>query len=243
LKYVLHLFHLSKLKAFHSIRFQYVRLRRPKVGVVILSNSASASIIEMTQRCIDSVMLQNYSQCEILVVESGAVHQYGNATVIKPSTSFNYNRYLQLGIEWFREHAQVESYLFLNNDILCFDHAIDHLMASGEQSSCPVDPLNYSQSGIVSSTFGYSVRYHLVGWAICASAKLVNQIGSKVLFPDELEFFYQDDYYVEVLKQNKIRHAVVPMSKILHFESKSHFLRPDFSMDRALSEYTRMLSK
>lgn len=231
---------LASLKWLQNYRFLITTIRRPTVGVIILANSATDSYIEMTQRCIDSIHKQNNSQCEIVVVESGPVHRFENACVIKPDEPFNYNLYLQIGIRHFHETSQVEYFVFLNNDLICFPNAIDHLISSGELSSSPVDPLNCAQKGITSPTFGYSIRYHVVGWAICTKATLVNRIGPANLFPVSLEFFYQDDFYAQVIKGQAVRHAVIPHAKIVHLESRSHSLRPDFSLEKSRVVYESM---
>lgn len=191
------------------------------VGVVILSNSFSDDIVNMTQRCIDSIVSLNTCKIEVLVVESGPLHDYANASVLQISEPFAYNKFLCEGIKSYTRKGEVDYLLVLNNDVLCFDKAIDVLVCAGVPSSSPVNPIGVEQSSIPRPTLGYSVRYHLLGWALMIDAAMFSKHNPDQLFPEDIRFYWQDNYYSDFIKAHDIAHYVIPKSKIVHFESSS----------------------
>ena len=216
------------------VNFVLHKLRRQKVGIVILSRSQSIDIIRMTQRCIDSLLLQNRSKLHIVVVESGPRCEYQNADVLVPEEDFNYNLYVKMGLNHIMATDSSHYYVILNNDIIAFPGAIDRLIQTGLLSSSPVNPLHCDQTGVTKITFGYSIRYHLVGWAICMRTELFRRITLDDLFPTDFAFHHQDNYYAHMLNTHGVVHAAVPAAKIVHFEGASHALRPDLlSIDSA----------
>jgi hypothetical protein len=202
-------------------------LFRPKVGLIILSNSKTDEIASMTQRAIDSVLLQNRSFIQIVVVESGPDINYNHAKVVNPKITFNYNQFLKIGIRHLQSTCASDYYIVLNNDVLAYPMAIDNLVIHGLDSCSPVNPINPEQFGIVKPTFGYEIRYHVVGWAICMRSRLFAKRSLDELFPTEFSFYHQDNYYAHVIKEAGVVHAAVPLSKVVHFEGTSHALKPD----------------
>jgi hypothetical protein len=220
-----------------TVNFIVHRLRRQKVGVVILARSESVDIIRMTQRCIDSLVLQNQCEMHVVVVESGPKCEYQYADVVRPSEDFNYNLYVRFGIEHIKSCGERQYYVILNNDLIAYPGAIDKLVRTGLLSSSPVNPIHRDQTGINKITFGYSIRYHLVGWAICMRSELLCHVSLEELFPSDFPFHHQDNYYAHVLRRNAIVHAAVPSSKIVHFEGTSHLLRPDLLNNNSEAVY------
>ena len=56
------------------------------------------------------------------------------------------------------------------------------------------------------------------------SNKLLRQCSSMILFPDELPFWYQDNFYAHVIKAHGFKHGLVCSAHCVHLESKSHAL-------------------
>ena len=216
---------------------------RPTVGVVILSCSNTPEITTMTQRAIDSIMLQNSSDIRTVVVESGPDVVYNRAVVIKPNITFNYNQFLKIGIRHLLSAGQCDYVLILNNDILAYPSAIDNLVRYGLESCSPVNPLNVEQSGVTKLTFGYSVRYHVVGWGLCLRSSLFGKLSLDDLFPSEFSFYHQDNYFSHVIDKFGVIHGVVPHSKIVHYEGVSHSIRPDLLNNNSEAMFVDKTSK
>jgi glycosyltransferase involved in cell wall biosynthesis len=213
------------------------KLFRPRVGLIILSNSKTAEIASMTQRAIDSVLLQNRSFIQIVVVESGPDTNYNHADVVNPKVTFNYNQFLKIGIKYLQSTCAFDYYMVMNNDVLAYPMAIDNLVKYGLDSCSPVDPINPEQFGIVKPTFGYDIRYHVVGWAICMRSRLFAKRSLDELFPNEFSFYFQDNYYAHVIKAAGVVHAAVPHSKMVHFEGISHTLKPELLNDDSVTVF------
>lgn len=193
--------------------------KRKTVGVVILAKSDSKQSIRMTQMCINTVIKLNSSNCRVVVVESGSYNEYANAKVLVPDFDFAYNLFLCAGIRFLDQWCCPDYYLILNNDVAVLPSSIDELVNADVLSASPIDPTGSEQSGIRRPTRGYSVRYHVLGWALFLKAELVEKFGSEVLFPNDIKFYWQDHYYAEVIKHHGVKHFVIPSSQMLHLES------------------------
>ena len=218
-------------------------ISRPKVGVVILSCSNTPEITTMTQRAIDSIMLQNLSVIRTVVIESGPDVVYNRADVVRPNITFNYNQFLKIGVQHLLSAGKCDYVLILNNDILAYPSAIDNLVRFGLESCSPVNPINHEQIGVTKLTFGYSIRYHVVGWGLCLRSSLFDKLSLDDLFPSEFSFYHQDNYFSHVIKEFGVIHGVVPHSKIVHYEGVSHSIRPDLLNNSSEAVFVDKTSK
>jgi hypothetical protein len=195
--------------------------RKKLVGVIILAKSDSVLVIRMTQMCINSLIALNTTALKVIVIESGNNTAYRNAEVITPNIPFAYNEFMCIGIDSLRSRYNPDFFLLMNNDVVVLPGAVDQMVSSGAASVCPIDPTGEEQSSICRPTTGYSVRYHVVGWALFIRADLITRFGSDGLFPHDIRFYWQDYYFADFLKHHGVDHYVLPKSKMIHLESAS----------------------
>lgn len=195
--------------------------RKKVVGVVILAKSDSKIVIRITQMCINSLIKLNTTPLKVLVIESGDPYVYQNAEVITPNIPFAYNEFMCIGVEYLRNSYNPDFFLLMNNDVTGLPGAIDHMVCSGIASASPIDPTGEEQSSICRPTKGYSVRYHVVGWALFIRADLISRFGSDGLFPQDIRFYWQDYHFADFLKHHGVDHYVLPKARMIHLESAS----------------------
>ncbi len=199
------------------------------VAAIILCASVDKDRIEMTQAAIDSIVSIKH-KVDVYVVDSHKHHQYKGAKVFFNGLAFNYNRNLRDGLlmaKQSRPFGYYDRFMVLNNDVVLEPNCIDFLVDSGLDSCSPKDPtlnLHKDYKGIV---FGYRTSYQVCGWALMFSAALLRKCDSMTLFPDELPFWYQDNFYAHVIKAHGFTHGLVCDAHCVHLESKSHNLIHD----------------
>lgn len=189
------------------------------VGVVILAKTDSKISERVTQMCITSICVLNRTRCAVVVIESGQFTKYKNAEVITPDVPFGYNEFMCIGIEHLRSQYNPDYYLLINNDVVVLSRSIDTLVCSGVASASPVDPTKEEQFGIPRPTLGYSIRYHVLGWALFVRADLISHFGCEQLFPRDIRFYWQDNHYSDFIRHYCIKHYVIPRAQMIHLES------------------------
>lgn len=193
-------------------------------AAVILTNTATPEIHAMTQRAVDLLRRQKNQRVEVIVVESNTVvSEYTGAHVIKyDGIDFNYNRSMKQGVkEAMRLQPSAHYIMMCNNDIEPAPDCVEQLMWQNVDSCSPKDPnldLHKQYSGVV---FGYRTSYVLCGWFLAIKQHVIKQVGVDLLLPDELAFWYQDNWIADVLKHHGINHALVTGAHCVHLESKS----------------------
>jgi hypothetical protein len=200
-----------------------------RIAAIILSASTDHDKIAMTQSAINSVQSEVH-QVDVYVVDSHRLIKYKNAKTILVDREFNYNYNLKEG--YFqaihnRPFGYYSRFIVLNNDVILSPDCIDKLVQTGIDSCSPKDPtlnLHDSYKGIV---FGYRTSYQVCGWALMFSLDLVRKCTIGALFPNELPFWYQDNFYAHVIKKHGYNHGLVCDAHCVHLESKSHNLITD----------------
>lgn len=195
-----------------------------KIGIIILAASVDQDKIEMTQNAIDSIRSKHH-QVSTVVVDSHCTHPYSKARTIHQDGKFNYNRNLKAGIRFLlADPYQYDYVMVLNNDVVLGETCIDKLIDTGLDSCSPKDPMLKLHEPYKGISFGYRTSYQVCGWALMFSRYLMYQCGIDTLFPDELPFWFQDNFYAHVIKANKFDHALIADAHCIHLESKSHEL-------------------
>jgi GT2 family glycosyltransferase len=194
------------------------------IAVIILAASTDQDKIEMTQAAVDSVKSKQH-RVNVLVVDSHVLHPYRNSRTILQHEPFNYNRNLKEGIRYIvADQFKYDYFLVLNNDVLLGESCIDNLINTGLDSCSPKDPTLAIHEAYKGITFGYRTSYQLCGWALMFSRYLLYECGIDTLFPNELPFWFQDNFYGHVIKANKFQHALIADAHCIHLESKTHEL-------------------
>lgn len=199
----------------NRVRFLW---RRPRICVIILTKSSESD--SLLRRVIDAYRA-NKSTIHFCVVESGSstisvdVNYY-----LRPEFDFHYNKYIQYALSKL-DLNNYDAVVISNDDVIPLPNALDILAESGFDSCSPVDPTVVRTKGLWRTVVGYEIEYHLCGWCLFVSTKILGKYGIDNLFHDRYYFYLQDVYYAKLLKALGVPHAVVPRSKVIHLEHQS----------------------
>jgi len=199
-----------------------------EIDVIILSYAKNDSIIEMNNNCINSINnSSNENTFKIILVETNKektfTYPQGNVTVIQPNEEFNYNRFLNIGLQFCKN----EWVLISNNDTIYHKGFIEEMLKSYEQdnellSMSPMDD-SWHRHQIFNKDipvhYGHRTSYEIAGWSILVKKEVLNKING---FDEQFTFWYQDNDYALTLQHNKIKHGLVTKSKVTHLLSQSH---------------------
>ncbi|KAB8151854.1 glycosyltransferase [Kordia sp. TARA_039_SRF] len=201
-------------------------------SAIILSNTKSQSIFDMTLQCIESMITSENENSdinfEVLLIESNkqiheSEYQFPDyVKVIIPMEEFNFHKFLNIGIK----AASGDFVGLFNNDLIFQKNWLTEILKVKKQypkvqSFCPVDydskftPKTFFNGE--SYQFGYKVRRHIVGWCIIAEKSLFDKTG---LLDERFSFFYADDDYSLMLQKYGQQHVLVANSEVSHLESK-----------------------
>ncbi|WP_420573593.1 glycosyltransferase family 2 protein [Kordia sp.] len=201
-------------------------------SAIILSNTKSQSIFDMTLQCIESMITAEKEnpaiKFEVLLIESNKQIHNSNynfpehVKMIIPTEDFNFHKFLNIGIK----EATGDFVGLFNNDLIFQKNWFTEILNVKKkypkvQSFCPVDydskftPKSFF--GEETYLFGYKVRRHIVGWCIIAEKSMFEKTG---LLDERFSFFYADDEYSLMLQKYGKKHVVVAKSEVSHLESK-----------------------
>lgn len=224
-------------------------LNQPNVLVIILTKSVDENK-QVRRACV--AYKNNEANVSICIVESGnylsdlpADHYF------KPEIPFHYNLFIRYALDRI-DINRFDSVVISNDDVIPHFYAVDALVFSGFDSCSPIDPSCSQWKNVKRPTIGYSIEYHLNGWCLHLSCTVLKRLGPALLFHERYNFNAQDIYYSKMLEAAGVIHAVVPRSKVVHLEHKSHalvdssFLDPDnvlpfldSDVEESIREYCR----
>lgn len=203
-----------------------------KLDVIILSYTKDLWYYGLTQRCISSLFHNNPNlSLNVVVVETNRNLEkdslfYCGCKVICPSEEFNYNKFLNIGLQY----CDSDYVLMCNNDLIFGQNSVENLLQTmishDIKSACPLEP-NWHKRKLTEEEYktpileGYEVQKHIVGWCICADRSMLcdNQV-----LDEKFTFWYQDNDYAETLKKLNVKHFLVNSSHVYHEFSVSHGL-------------------
>lgn len=201
---------------------------KPVIDVIVLSYCKDPSIRQMNINCIDSINNSSKNfKFNIILVETDTEkkHTYpqSNVTVIQPFEKFNYNRFLNIGLNYCNN----EWILITNNDTIYHKNFIDNMMKAHQMdphllSMSPMDDDSGYQTDMGFDKdihYGYEIMKQLVGWSILLNRKVLDIIGK---FDEDFTFLYQDADYAKKLENNFIKHGCVTNAKAKHLVNVSH---------------------
>lgn len=199
------------------------------IDIIFLSNTKTISHYGLTTRAINSLRAsENSFNFNEIVVESN-VHYldqgfvYDKCKVIVPNEEFNYNRFLNKGLE----HSTSEWVVVSNNDVIFTQKWFTSLMNFHSKhpqflSLSPYEPNWHPNKGMLHTTeyfAGYRTSFEITGWCLIMHRSVIEQCN---LFDEQFKFWYQDNDYAETLKHKGIPHALVSKSRVYHDISKSY---------------------
>jgi len=200
-----------------------------EIDVIILSYAKNDSIVEMNNNCINSINnSSNENTFKIILVETNKektfTYPQGNVTVIQPDEEFNYNRFLNIGLQYCKN----EWVLISNNDTIYHKNFVEEMLKANEfdkelVSMSPMDDKWHVHRNNFNTSFdihyGHRTSYEIAGWSILVKKEVLDKING---FDEQFKFWYQDNDYALTLLHNKIKHALITKSKVSHLLSQSH---------------------
>jgi GT2 family glycosyltransferase len=212
----------------------------------MLTNTADELIYKMTKQTISSLKSSDgLEDVNIILLESNhnSDYIYDVNHYIKPDTPFNYNAYLNMGIEY----ANSEYTCVSNNDIIFSKDWWSKLRNSIEKysldvaspkSTAPLQPHNNQKEYFKHMYTPDSItklelkRYSFAGWCFTFTEEV-----REWLFPLDEQFshYHQDIDLIMVLKQKDIKHGFVAGSKVEHLGNKSSAFIEGGKMQNLLS--------
>ena len=196
-----------------------------KVDVIILTDSTN---IPLTQRTIDTLHdSENDFRFNVQLVDSGSndpnkytrFHNY-----LHPESSFNYNKFLNIAINYC-----TNDWVVISNDDVAYERwwfsemMKVHDYREDIEAFSPKDPLLYARwfpnhfVGTDSKYYeSYAVTEALQGWCTVIKKSALDKI---LPFDELFDMYYQDNDYAERLKQAGIKHALVRHSIVCHMET------------------------
>lgn len=207
---------------YHALLFAYRKYTnkasKAKICVVILTKTSNSDA--RLGKAITAYR-NNKSNVHFCVVESG----YGNIKTkveyyFRPPFPFHYNKFIQYALNQI-DLTDYDAILISNDDVVALPGAIDRLYQSGFSSCSPVDPTVQRTLSLWRPVIGYDIEYHLCGWCLFISTKLILDLGITNLFHDRYHFYLQDVYYSKLIAAMGVVHAVVPSAKVIHLEHQS----------------------
>jgi GT2 family glycosyltransferase len=202
-----------------------------EIDVIFLSYTKDLQYYGLTQRAINTLKALNrqYSFNIIIIETNKNLYDngfvYENCKVIIPNEEFNYNKFLNIGLNECKNNFVLIS----NNDVIFTQNSIEAMMHVVEISKAgsvsPREP-NWPQQQEFnndSSAFveGYEIGKHLTGWCLLIKKQTLDILGK---FDENFKFWYQDNDYAECLKRNNIRHVIALKSRVYHVNNFSHSL-------------------
>lgn len=224
----------------------------PHIDVIVLSYAKDESFWRLTQNCLNSLSQHRDDaryNLRVTVVETNdrlaqetfiprQVKQpyYNLQCLLYPGIPFNYNLFLQQAYEQILEFP-VESLaqnalLISNNDVTYQKNCLTQLLKALEKYEsispwCPEFHDNlYSSNPIQDEYIDYRTTYAVCGWSIMLRRSLMASVKFNELFPEALSFWFQDNYYADVLQVHGWRHALIRAAKAQHLAEQSHKLMP-----------------
>jgi glycosyltransferase involved in cell wall biosynthesis/GT2 family glycosyltransferase len=224
----------------------------PHIDVIVLSYAKDESFWRLTQNCLNSLSKHkddNKYNLRVTVVETNdrlatepfiprqLKQPYSNLNCLfYPGIPFNYNLFLQQAydqiLEFPVESLASNALLISNNDVTYQKNCLTLLLNALERYEsvspwCPDFHDNlYSSNPIQEEYIDYRTTYAVCGWSIMLRRSLMASVKFSEFFPEALSFWFQDNYYADVLQVHGWRHALIRAAKAQHLSEQSHKLMP-----------------
>jgi hypothetical protein len=203
-----------------------------EIDVIILSYTKDLYFYGLLQRTLNTLHWSekdikfnvNVVETNEKYLEQGFVSN-NVANVITPKEEFNYNRFLNFGLN----ECKNEWLVVANNDLVFTKGWLSKIFEIKNNnpdflSFCPFEPNWHCHKSLLNEQNfyeGYRTAYEVTGWCIVMHQSVLKTCN---LFDESFAFWYQDNDYAMSLKQHNIRHALVRNSRVYHETSKSHDL-------------------
>lgn len=214
------------------------------VDVIILACSKTPHLIEVTQNCIDSLHAsESEHQFRVRVMESHSEpHFYRGATlVVRPDCEFNYNKYLNIGIQSCKDKWVV----LANNDLIFYKNWFTAILEA--EKELPEDVKTFSsfaRQHVVAKMedkyyVAYGVGHFFTGW--CLTVK--REIFDKFKLNEEVNFWCSDNIFQDDLIKHGIKHALIRDSRIDHVGGATLFSMDNDKIHNLTAEQAQIYAK
>ncbi len=197
------------------------------VDVVILSRCTSKQDFDVNNACLESLFAsESQFSFNVIIVESNSRFEElglsydmpGGITITIPDLPFNFNRFLNIGLDL----AKNDWVVFSNNDVVFQAGWLSEIFKVKKnnpaiQSFCPFDRTStYLSLGRFNHKpfhVGYRVAIEFVGWCFVVQRPVFDKVGK---FDEQFELYFGDNDFALRLKHHSIIHAMVPSSYVEH---------------------------
>lgn len=222
-----------------------------RIGAVILSNSNTLKHYNLTKQTISTLKASEPNlDIDILVVENNTCTHLFNisekeseqgfygcgvndkVSVIFRPQPFNFNRFLNMGIERLKAKHGYDIILMLNNDLIFHKGWLSEIIKAFNKDKALLSASPYTDNwhchkefenkqGII---YGYRKSWEFGAWCHVVKKEFFDTFES---FDESFTFFYSDDDIEVTMKQKGIKHGLVRESIITHLCSQSHDIIPN----------------
>jgi autotransporter strand-loop-strand O-heptosyltransferase len=221
------------------------------IDVICLTNTKDDKFYGLTNQTIKTLLKSEKNiHFNINLIESNSNNElkynFPDLKYIKPNETFNYNRFLNIGLK----NCNNDWVLIMNNDINFTEGWLSEILKEHEKnpdvkSFSPFDPIAaqkhyphlYKDGNLY---IGYKTPVELMGWCILVKKEVLDLIGG---FDEQFDFWFQDDDYGQTLKSHNILHGLVKSAVVYHFESSSHNLLSKREKDRMTTQAKNKFNK
>lgn len=205
------------------------------VDIIMLANVEDEHQFIITHNAINTLLRSETNfNFKIKLIESSSIssryrnynfHAYENVKVIEPNKPFNYNAFLNIGLEY----CDSDFIVFANNDLkfgYCWFSEIYNAMTKHNLGAAsPLCPVWWRHRGMPFGVFeGYENGILFSPWCTVYTKEAIEEIKP---LDERFSYWYQDDDIIMCLKRRDVRHALVTTSEVEHLGSQSHYLIRD----------------
>ena len=204
-------------------------MEKVNIDFVIISNAKDKILSNITKKCIESILSseeRSYYNFNIVIIESNKDHEpykYPNTLTLFPKEKFGYHRYLNIGLK----QTSSEYVCLCNNDLIFHKNWLSEILKVATlrkdiMTFSSLDPWLHQQYKDLDLSKPYIEGYDkmkvFTGWFFVIRRNIIDIVG---LFDENLEFWFCDDDFINVLKKYSIKHALVTKSVVKHLGSKT----------------------
>jgi GT2 family glycosyltransferase len=218
---------------------------KPNIDVIIISDAKTESLKALTLQTLQTLFNSdadvNFYAYVIESSNSNFSDIHPHIKMVYPKVPFGYHKYLNIG-----RKLGISEYVCLCNNDLIFrqkwaTNIISEMKANGLISASPLsidhNTARFSIKENSGNHLGYTIGLHVAGWCIFQDRKIYDIIGD---LDERFIFWYCDDDYAQVLKLNKIPHALVTSSRVDHAISKTLFTKSKPEINLLTSQQERI---
>jgi GT2 family glycosyltransferase len=208
-----------------------------QLDVIMLTNTNSDAIYNMTTKAIDSLRKSSDNDVfNVILMESNTTtRNYNVDKFIKPDEKFNYNKFLNIAIQYCNS-----DYICISNNDVFFhknwwEKMLKAMIDNNLDTASPKSTVE--QKGIVPraeikhrfTPLNKIVEGHHVVYTFCGWCWVMKKEIKEWLFPldEQFSFFYQDNDVIMRLQERNCKHALIGGSLVDHYGQSSHKILHD----------------